>query len=260
MTASTAIRNPGVCQVKFENTLVRHTVSDYYFQGMDHKLTEFVDHAREKGFDLATIRQLLHASGWRDKDIAEAFSSRELDIPVPIPVYASAARTLGTRRGESPWPRRAREAFLHLLTFGALFTWVTALILLLITSIDFTLPDPAWRVSQARLDEILSNMRGQIATLIVAFPFFLFLWNYLLREVRRDAQTGRGAIRRWLAYLTLFVGTITLAGDVMTLIYLMLEGQMTIGFLLKAGVLFAVTGCIVLYLSLTLRSESEVRR
>ncbi len=231
-------------------------VSGYYAMVMDQKLTDFVDHAREKGFDLATIRQLLLSNGWRDRDIAEAFSSRELELPVPVPSYPGVQRTRGQRRAVSPWPRRAREAFLHLLAFGALFTWVTALLLLLTTAIDFALPDPAWRLSQARLDVIRSNMRGQIATLIVAFPFFLFLWHFLLRE----AHAGRGAIRRWLAYLTLFVGTITLAGDLMTLIYLLLEGQMTIGILLKGGVLFLITGGIVLYLSLTLRSESEACR
>lgn len=235
-------------------------VSGYYAKVMDQKLTDFVDHAREKGFDLATIRQLLLSNGWRDRDIAEAFSSRELELPVPEPSHPEVRSARGQRRAESPWPRRAREAFLHLLAFGALFTWVTALLLLLTTAIDIVMTDPAWRLSQARLDVIRSNMRGQIATLIVAFPFFLFLWHFLLREARREAHTGRGAIRRWLAYLTLFVGTITLAGDLMALIYLLLEGQMTVGILLKGGVLFLITGGIVLYLSLTLRSESEACR
>ena len=227
---------------------------------MDEKLTEFVDHARGKGLDHATIRQLLLSSGWRDREIAEALCARELDLPVPRPAHAGAPRAPGSRRTESPWPRRAREAFLHLLTFGALFTWVTTLLLLLITYVDFAFPDPAWRMSQAMLDEILSIMRFQVATLIVAFPLFLLLWHYLLREVRRDAEKGRGAIRRWLAYLTLFVGALTLTGDVMTLIYFLLEGQLTIRFLLKASVLFGITGGVVLYLALTLRSETEAAR
>lgn len=228
---------------------------------MDEQLIRFVDHARDKGMDHATIRQLLLSAGWREKDVADVFCTRDLELPIPEP--AGAATTVparGVRRTVSPWPRRAREAFLHLLAFGALFTWATSLILLFFTYINFALPDPAWRVSQSGLEEILSVVRFQLATVIVFFPLFLILWHFLLREVRRDPEKAKGAIRRWLAYLTLFVGAITLSGDVMTLIYFLLEGQLTVRLLLKAAVLFLIAGSLVLYLALTLRSEADTAR
>ncbi|MHC4785508.1 MAG: DUF5671 domain-containing protein [Planctomycetota bacterium] len=227
---------------------------------MDEKLTQFVDHARDKGMDHATIRQLLLSAGWKDKDIAEVFCTRELEIPIPEPAEAGPARARGVRRTGSVWPRRARDAFLHLLTFGALFTWATSLILLFFVYINFAFPDPAWRVSQSGLEEIFSVVRAQLATLIVSFPIFLVLWHFLLREVRRDPEKAKGAIRRWLAYLTLFVGAITLAADVMTLIYFLLEGQLTARFLLKAAMLFLIAGSLVLYLAFTLRSEADTTR
>ena len=104
---------------------------------------------------------------------------------------------------------------------------------------------------------IQSTVRAQIAIVIVAFPLFLLLWHFLLREVRRDSGKGRGAIRRSLGYLSIFVGSLTLSGDVITLIYFLLEGQLTVRLLLKAGVLFLIAGSLVLYLWQTLRSESE---
>ena len=91
--------------------------------------------------------------------------------------------------------------------------------------------------------------------MIVSFPIFLVLWHFLLREVRLNPQ--KVAIRRWLGYLSVFVGALTLSGDVVALIYFMLEGQLTIRFLLKAAVLFVIAGSLELYLVLTLRSETK---
>ncbi len=222
---------------------------------MDEKLIRFVDHARDKGMDYATIRQMLLSGGWKDKDIAEIFCTRELELPIPEPTRVLSAGAPSPRQKGSVWPRRARDAFLHLLMFGALYSCVTSLILLFFTYINFAFPDPAWRTSYAQLEELLSIIRAQLAIVIVTFPIFLILWHFLLREVRRNPE--KVAIRRWLGYLSVFVGALTLSGDVIALIYFLLEGQLTVRFLLKAAVLFLIAGSLVLYLVFTLRSETE---
>lgn len=227
---------------------------------MDEKLIQFVDHARDKGMDHATIRQLLLSAGWKENAVAEVFCTRDLELPIPKPP-TPASRPARPKRGSgSVWPRRARDALFHLLTYGALYTWATSLILLLFTYLDFAFPDPAWKFSQARIDEAFSIIRAQLAIVIVAFPVFLVLWHYLLREVRLDSEKAKGGIRRWLGYLAVFVGALTLSGDVMTLVYLLLEGQLSTRLLLKTAVLFLIAGSLVLYLSHTLRSEKEAEQ
>jgi hypothetical protein len=86
------------------------------------------------------------------------------------------------------------------------------------------------------------------------------LWHFLLREVRRHPEKAKGAIRRWLGYLSLFVGAVTLSANVTTLIYYLLEGQLTVRFLLKVTALFLIAGSLVLYLAFTLRSETETEK
>ena len=81
---------------------------------MNEDLARFVDHARERGMDLAGLRQLLRSAGWKDEEITEAICARELDLPVPTPPGASSAR----------------DTFLQLLAFSALYTWVISLIVL----------------------------------------------------------------------------------------------------------------------------------
>ena len=222
---------------------------------MNEELIQFIDHARDKGLDYATIRQLLSSAGWKDKDIAKVFCARDLELPIPSPAVGTVtSRAPVARRPGSIWPRRARDAFLHLLAFGALYTTATSLILLYFTYINFAFRDPAWRISYAQLVETFSIIRAQLAIVIVAFPIFLTLWHFLLREVRRHPE--KTSMRRWLGYLSIFVGALTLSGDVMTLIYFLLEGQLTMRFLLKAAVLFLIAGGLVLYLVFTLRSEA----
>ena len=222
---------------------------------MDEKLIRFVDRARDKRMDHATIRHLLSSAGWKEKEIAGAFCTRDLELPIPEPMRIVAPRARGIPRSESAWPRRARDAFFHLLTFGALYFSTTSLILLFFTYINFAFPDPAGRTSYAQLEEALSIIRAQLAIVVISYPVFLILWHFLLREVRRHPE--KGSMRRWLGYLSVFVGALTLSGDVMTLIYYLLEGQLTIRLLLKSAVLFLIAGSLVLYLAFTLRSETE---
>lgn len=73
---------------------------------MDEKLLEFIDHARAKGMDHATICQLLLSAGWKEKDVAEAFCSRELELPLPEP-RGGCVQTLIPRSEESTLPRRS---------------------------------------------------------------------------------------------------------------------------------------------------------
>ena len=221
---------------------------------MDEELSKFVDHARSKGMDHTTIRQLLTSAGWKDSAIAEVFCARDLEMPIPAPPNI-VSPPVARRTAGSVWPRRARDAFLHLLMFGSLYSWATSAILLFLTYIDFAIPDPAWRISFAQLQSMLSIIRAQLAIVIVAFPVYLVLWHYLLGEAKRNP--GKSGIRRWLGYLSIFVGALTLSGDLITLIYFALEGQLTVRLLLKGGTLFLIAGGLVLYLALTLRSEKQ---
>src|SRR3989344_7569187 len=94
---------------------------------MNTDLASFIEHARKKGMDRATIRVLLLSAGWKEKDIAEAMTKEALDMQVPMP----------------PDTGGARDAFFHLLMFAALYTWVIAVIMLCFQYIERWLPDAA---------------------------------------------------------------------------------------------------------------------
>ncbi len=208
---------------------------------MDERLTKFVDHARQKGLDHAAIHLLLRSSGWKDRQIAEALAARDLALPIP----------------ERAGVGSARDAFLHLVAFTALYAAAISLILLFFAYVEFWFPDPAMRTSSYAVEAALSGIRAELATLIVSYPLFLLAWSYLLREIRRNPEKARSGPRRWLSFLSLFVGAVTIMSDVICVVYYLVEGDLTVRFLFKVLVLFVITGSIFLYLSLVLRSESE---
>lgn len=210
---------------------------------MQENLIRFLDLARGKGIDHSTIFLLLRSVGWKDAEIAEVIASRELGVPIP----------------ERSGVGSARDAFLHLLAFTSLYAWAISLIYLLFTYINFTWPDPAMRTSDYAIEYALSGIRAALATILVAYPAFLFVWGYLLREIRLFPEKGKSGIRRWLAFLSLFVGAVVILSDVITVVYYLVEGDLTGRFLMKVLALLVVTGGIFGYLALTLRSEGEAQ-
>ena len=206
---------------------------------MNEGLAHFVDHAVQKGQDYASIHQLLSSAGWKDREIAEAFCARQLDIPVP------------PRSGSSS----ARDTFFHLLTFTALYVWVIQLVVLLFNIIDLQLPEPGEQETGR-----LSVVRGSLAAVLVAFPLFGFLWRRMRREIRKEPEKAANSMCRWLTYLSLYIAAVTVLTDVITLIYYLLEGEQTLRFLLKVAVLFVIAGSAFLYLSSTLRWQRQPDR
>ena len=205
---------------------------------MTNHLTEFVEHARKKGMDHQTIRMLLLSAGWKEKDIAQALTDQALDMPVPVPSDGGGAR----------------EAFFHLLTFASFYTTAISLLVLFFRYINRLFPDPALGNDYYYENSWdLSAIRWSIAALIVAFPLFVWLSRFLLKEMAENREKSWSPVRRWLTYLTLFVAASALMGDVITLVFALLEGELTIRFILKVLLVLIVAGGSFTYYFLSLK-------
>jgi hypothetical protein len=208
---------------------------------MNESLARFIDHARQKDMDHATVFLLLRPFGWKEREIAEVLAARELAVPVP----------------ERAGVGSPRDAFFHLLAFTALYAWVISLSSLLFAYIDFAFPDSATRTSTYALEASLANIRVSLATLVVSYPLFLLVWSFLLRQVRLFPERAMSGVRRWLSFMSLFAGAVTILANVVTVIYFLVEGDLTVRFLLKVAVLLLITGSLLVYLALTLRHEGK---
>jgi hypothetical protein len=202
-------------------------------------LTEFVGLALGRGIPRADVEEVLNRAGWsRDQAYSALASYADVSFPIPVPkpkAYLSA-----------------REAFLYLLLFGTLYISafnVGALAFHFINRIfpDAVVPGVAVYERQA--------VRWALSSLIVSFPVFLYLSTSIARGVRLDPAKRRSNVRRWLMYLTIFVAASVLIGDVMSLIYNALGGELTIRFVLKALAVGTIAGMTFSYYLSDLRLE-----
>ena len=205
---------------------------------MNDKLHAFLRHAHEKGLDYATIRTLLVAAGWKERDISSAIAAEHLQLPVPEPT--------GTRS--------ARDAFLYLLNFAALYITVYNVIVLYFGFLNYLYPDPAW--SDWYADTTWSGVRYAIAATLTAFPLFLVMTVIQERVVSTEPDNQIHPTRKWLTYLTVFLAAGTILGDVITLLYYFLNGAITTRFILKVVVLLVIAQVVLSYYFLAPRAAA----
>lgn len=202
-------------------------------------LRSFIAHARTKNMDHQTIRMLLLSAGWKDRDILEAMSEEGLGMTVPEP----------------PDRGGAREAFFHLLAFVSLYASVVSVLVLLFQYLNRLFPDVAFDSPYAG-DWDRSMIRWFLAMLIVSFPFFAWISRRIVRDIALSPERAWSPIRRWLTYLTLFVTACVLIGDGVTLLYYLLQGEITVRFILKVLVVLLVAGLTFSYYFLSLKAPA----
>ena len=201
----------------------------------------FVRESLLKGLGKPEIRKAMLDAGWTKDQIGyvvDAYADVAFAVPIP-----------------KPRPQlSARDAFLYLVLFTTLYFSSYNLGSLLFDFINKALPDP----TVANYRSAWDGMRWSTSALIVAFPTFLFLAYYINKDVARNPVKRLSPIRRWLTYLTLFVASCVLIGDVTALIYNALGGELTSRLLLKVLVVGAIAGTVFgHYLSDLRREERE---
>lgn len=146
----------------------------------------------------------------------------------------------------------AKDFFINLGAIVALYTSVISLLTLLFVAIDKAYP----RVIENYSYFSSSSISWPVATLIIFFPIFLLLMWILEREYRVNPEKQNSAIHRWLTYITLFLAGLTVAIDLITVLYYFIDGQeLTVGFLLKVLVLLVVASSIFIYYVSDLRDK-----
>src|SRR5206468_126917 len=120
--------------------------------------------------------------------------------------------------------------------------------------INRAFPDPAVREFGSRVED---SIRWSVSSLIIAFPAFLLVSRYIARELVRNPVKRLSTIRRWLTYLTLFIAAGFLIGDLITLVYNLLGGELTVRFTLKVITVAAIAGTVFGYYLWDLRREER---
>jgi len=206
------------------------------------ELEVFVKESLLRGLERESIRKAMIDAGWTTEQARAALDSYS-DLPFPVPV---------------PRPRpqlSAREAFLYLLLFTSLYLSSYHLGSLMFDLINRAYPDAVDQAFAARYQA--DSMRWSVSYLIIAFPAFAFLAHYVAKDTAPGSMKRLSPIRRWLTYLTLFVASGALIGDLATLVYNVLAGELTIRITLKVAVVVLIAGAVLGYYLSDLRKDEH---
>jgi MFS family permease len=196
------------------------------------QLIEFVGAALALGRPRDEIAAALRQADWQESEVTRALHAwAEGDFSPPVP---------RRRRHVS-----AREAFVYGLLFTALSVAVFQ-----INSLGFSLID-LWleeRDPDGYADQwVRSYIRWSIAVLVVVIPLFLWMNWRQAQGMAKDPGKQHSAIRKWFGYVALFLAALGLVGDLIYTIYTLLNGDATLQFLLKAGLVLVTLGVVFLY-------------
>ncbi|MBI3630904.1 MAG: hypothetical protein HY221_01025 [Candidatus Sungbacteria bacterium] len=149
-----------------------------------------------------------------------------------------------------------RDIFLYLLNILTFYVSVVSFITLWVQYVNALFPDRLNVYYPGVLDGILWSS----SVLMVAIPARLVTSWLLMKDFAAHPEKRELAIRKWFIYFTLFVASVTIIGDLITIIYNFLKGELTLPFFLKIIVVLVVAAASFLYFLWDLRRDPGAGR
>jgi len=193
-------------------------------------LMNFTRECLSRGVERTEIRQALIDAGWTDREATAALDSfAESPLPIPVP-----------KKRVSSGPR---EAFLHLLALFLLYMTAFSTGAIFFLAIDIFIKDPA---SRAFFD-LGGFARFNAAVLISSLPVLALVRRAIMRDVARNPASRIAPVVRTLAYITLLITSLIMVCDMVVVLMGFLNGDLTLTFILKSGVVLLLAGGIFLW-------------
>lgn len=149
-----------------------------------------------------------------------------------------------------------QDVFLQIFSVGAAYAVIGAAIGLITGYVNILFPDAlAYGASADR-----AGLRWYLAMLVILFPLYSGSVWLVGRGYAKNPATRELRTRRWLIYFTLFLAAVILAGDFVWLVYALLNGELTVRFVLKALAVAGVVGIASGYYAAEIRSASGALR
>lgn len=121
-----------------------------------------------------------------------------------------------------------KDFFMHVLMIVTLYISVGSFLNITFQIINTFFPDPL-----NFYHDPAAAMRWGLASMVVIFPVFLWASRFLYKDIAKNPEKSELRVRRWLVHFTIFAAAGFIIGDLITLIYNFLEGDLTTRFILK---------------------------
>ena len=135
--------------------------------------------------------------------------------------------------------------FLCLGVLISLITSVVSFLNLVFSTLDKRFPDVSNATYQYGYNTYnYETMRIALATLIIFFPIFLIVFHFWKKFTKKEIGHIDQVLKKWLVYVVLFLSTLVVLIDLVTLVKYFVSGEITIRFVYKVLATF-VTAVII---------------
>lgn len=189
-------------------------------------IASYVEGRVRAGLSKTEIKEELLAVGWSEEEADAAYRDGLVALGIPLP-----------REGDR-WKLARKsstvDVVINFFSFILLGIVATALGTLYFQIINMRFPDPlaelggdgAWASTRA--------IHHAIASLIIAFPLYYAAMRIWFRKFREDEGRAESRLSRWLTYIVLLAAAVTIVGDLIAVLFKLLQGEISARFMLKA--------------------------
>ena len=199
-------------------------------------LAEYVAKRVNAGAPKAEIREELLAVGWSEEEADGAYRDGVVSIGAPVPTQGNRPTT-GKKSSTV-------DIIINLFSFILLGNVAVALGTLYFQIINRYLPDPLAAVSFYEQQALVSAIHYSIAALLIGFPLYYLTMRTWFRKFRENEGRTESRLSKWLTYIVLLGASVTVVGDLITLVFTFLQGEVTLRFFLKALTILAIAAGI----------------
>ena len=149
------------------------------------------------------------------------------------------------------------------LSLGALITLITSVVSflnLVFGTLDKRFPDVLNATYQYGYSTYeYEGIRTALATLIIFFPVFLAVSYFWRKFSKMDLGSIDEIVKRWVVYIILFLSSLVVVIDFVTLVRYFISGEITSRFILKVITVLVVALLVGFYYIFLLRGKLDAR-
>ena len=207
------------------------------------ELHSYIEKLRKNGTADEVIKQNLITAGWQKIDIDQALNLPTPPTP-PAPNFRDQSIETQSNLQSAPsmW-----DAFEHILLFISLYVLATAIAFILHYFIDHWFPAIGDTNRYIARGFAKTMLRIYNASLIVSYPLFVFFFWRITKRTMEFPPLRNLRSRKFLIYLTLVVTFLIMISYIIYTIFSLLEGNITVNFVLHLIVTLTVAGSVFGY-------------
>jgi len=149
--------------------------------------------------------------------------------------------------------------FLCLGLLVTLITSVVSFLNLVFSTLDKRFPDVLnsnYQYGYSTYD--YESIRMALATLIIFFPVFIIVSYFWRKFIKKGMGVFDEIIKKWVIYIILFLSSVVVIVDLVTLVKYFISGEITNRFILKVIVTLLVAVLVGIYYVLSLREKEKI--